>query len=133
MKTMKHERPQRKGYYAVWSGSTEGIFTSWTDCSESVIGYSGAGFKKFSTLSEAINCLLSAGFSLNDIVVHENAEDDPTTNISETERNKTASETKYEGEGESECETMHGSFNTHGQELLVEAHAGTCYANDSVF
>lgn len=40
-------------YYAIRKGRTVGIFTDWGETFESVNGYSGAEFKKFSVLSDA--------------------------------------------------------------------------------
>ena len=40
-------------YYAVKKGRTEGIFDNWKDCSESVNGFPGAEYKRFSTKEEA--------------------------------------------------------------------------------
>lgn len=47
--------PQQKKttYYAIRKGRTVGIFTDWGETFESVNGYSGAEFKKFSVLSDA--------------------------------------------------------------------------------
>lgn len=47
--------PQQKKtiYYAIRKGRTVGIFTDWGKTFESVNGYSGAEFKKFSVLSDA--------------------------------------------------------------------------------
>jgi ribonuclease HI len=40
-------------FYAVGKGRTTGIFTTWTECQESVKGFSGAMFKKFDTKGDA--------------------------------------------------------------------------------
>ena len=40
-------------YYVVWHGVTPGIYTSWEECKEQVIGCEGAIYKGFSTLEEA--------------------------------------------------------------------------------
>ena len=40
-------------YYAVKNGRKTGIFTDWSECRESVNGYSGAEYKSFLTESEA--------------------------------------------------------------------------------
>lgn len=46
--------PQKKTtYYAIRKGRTVGILTDWGEASESVTGYSGAVFKKFSVLKDA--------------------------------------------------------------------------------
>lgn len=47
--------PQRKKttYYAIRKGRTVGILTDWGEASESVTGYSGAEFKKFSVYKDA--------------------------------------------------------------------------------
>ena len=41
------------GYYAVRVGRRQGIYKSWSDCKEQVLGVSGAKFKKFNSLEEA--------------------------------------------------------------------------------
>ena len=40
-------------YYAVAKGKNNGIFNTWTECSESVKGFSGAIYKKFDKMSDA--------------------------------------------------------------------------------
>lgn len=40
-------------YYVVKTGRTEGIFDTWDECKEQVLGYPGAVYKSFSTLKEA--------------------------------------------------------------------------------
>jgi ribonuclease HI len=42
-----------KKYYAVLKGRKTGIFTSWADCEEQIIGFSGALYKSFKTRGEA--------------------------------------------------------------------------------
>ena len=43
----------KKGYYAVANGRNVGVFDSWSECQESVNGYSNAKFKRFDTPAEA--------------------------------------------------------------------------------
>ena len=40
-------------YYAVAKGKKTGIFTTWSECAESVKGFSGAIYKKFDKMSDA--------------------------------------------------------------------------------
>ncbi len=40
-------------FYVVWHGVTPGIYTSWEECKEQVIGCEGAIYKGFPTLEEA--------------------------------------------------------------------------------
>lgn len=48
------EQPRKKiVYYAIRKGRVVGILTDWGEASQSVTGYSGAEFKKFSVLSDA--------------------------------------------------------------------------------
>lgn len=42
-----------KKFYAVKSGRTAGIFSSWEECRASVAGYPGAEYKGFATMAEA--------------------------------------------------------------------------------
>ena len=42
-----------KYYYAVKSGKIPGIYFTWKDCESQVRGYSGAIYKKFTTIGEA--------------------------------------------------------------------------------
>lgn len=46
-------RSKKITYYAIRKGRTIGILTDWGEASESVTGYSGAVFKKFSVLKDA--------------------------------------------------------------------------------
>ena len=45
--------PKKVTYYAIRKGRTVGILTNWGEASQSVTGYSGAVFKKFSVLKDA--------------------------------------------------------------------------------
>ena len=40
-------------YYVVWSGKEEGIYTSWEECQQAVVGFSGAKYKSFKDGDEA--------------------------------------------------------------------------------
>lgn len=40
-------------YYVVWQGKQPGIYTSWAECQEQVIGVQGAVYKSFKTEAEA--------------------------------------------------------------------------------
>lgn len=42
-----------KKYYAVRVGRQSGVFLSWNECKKQVVGFKGAVYKSFSTLSEA--------------------------------------------------------------------------------
>lgn len=44
-----------KKYYAVRKGKTPGIYDTWDECKDQVMGYSGAEYKKFNTENEAKN------------------------------------------------------------------------------
>lgn len=50
---VRDPRPKKTTYYAIRKGRTIGILTDWGEASESVTGYSGAVFKKFSVLKDA--------------------------------------------------------------------------------
>jgi hypothetical protein len=40
-------------YYVVWIGKQTGIFSSWDECKQYVLGVSGAKYKSFSSIEEA--------------------------------------------------------------------------------
>lgn len=40
-------------YYTVWAGLTTGVFSSWKQCQRQILGFKGARFKSFQTLTEA--------------------------------------------------------------------------------
>src|SRR5699024_6858662 len=42
-------------YYAVREGRNPGIYHTWEECSNEVIGYKGAVYKKFNSHDEALN------------------------------------------------------------------------------
>ncbi|MCH5347328.1 MAG: ribonuclease H family protein [Muribaculaceae bacterium] len=46
-------RPRKK-YYVVWVGHDTGVFDSWEDAQEQVVGYPGARYKSFNSRDEAI-------------------------------------------------------------------------------
>lgn len=53
---------QKSNFYAVTYGREIGIFTSWTQASESVIGFGKSKYKGFTTYGEAVVAMESAGF-----------------------------------------------------------------------
>lgn len=52
---------KKKNYYAVKNGRKPGIYTTWADCQQEIIGFSGAVFKGFETLEEAQEYMKNAG------------------------------------------------------------------------
>ncbi|KAJ2402881.1 hypothetical protein GGI23_000390 [Coemansia sp. RSA 2559] len=50
---MPRKPAQGRGFYAVRSGHSAGIYSSWSDCQQNVSGYSGAQFKRFDTQAAA--------------------------------------------------------------------------------
>lgn len=51
---------RKGGYYAVRKGRITGVMGTWTECEDSVKGYPGAQYKKFSTQSEAVQYCTAA-------------------------------------------------------------------------
>ncbi|PWN21542.1 hypothetical protein BCV69DRAFT_173169 [Microstroma glucosiphilum] len=43
----------KKGYYAVQSGRSVGVYDTWAECKQAVDGYSGASFKRFDSHDQA--------------------------------------------------------------------------------
>ena len=54
---------RQKNFYAVTHGKEIGIYTSWTQAGDSVIGFAKAKFKGFCTYSEAAACMSASGYS----------------------------------------------------------------------
>ena len=52
---------KKKNYYAVKNGRKPGIYTTWADCQQEIIGFSGAVYKGFETLEEAQEFMKNAG------------------------------------------------------------------------
>lgn len=50
-------------YYAVKEGKRPGIYRSWDECKEQVIGYKGAVYKKFSSKDEALEFMAKGQIS----------------------------------------------------------------------
>ena len=48
-------------YYAVKEGRNPGIYESWKECKEEVIGFKGAKYKKFPTYEEALDFIEDKG------------------------------------------------------------------------
>ncbi len=44
---------KKQKYYVVWEGNVPGIFSSWKECQEQIIGYPSAKYKSFENLAEA--------------------------------------------------------------------------------
>lgn len=59
-----------KKYYAVKKGNKTGIFETWSECQESIKGFSGHIYKSFSSYEEAQAFL--AGIDLNDDIIETN-------------------------------------------------------------
>jgi len=51
-------------YYAVKVGHQPGIYTNWNDCKQSIDGYSGPVFRKFSSIEEAQQFMNSRNISI---------------------------------------------------------------------
>ena len=56
-----------KNYYAVKNGRIPGIYKTWEECKEQVIGFSGAEYKGFQFLEEAENYLKGNAKSISTI------------------------------------------------------------------
>lgn len=54
-----------KYYYAVKRGETPGIYFTWKDCESQVRGYSGAVYKKFTTIEQAEDFIKNSGSENN--------------------------------------------------------------------
>lgn len=50
-----------KFFYAVKSGNNPGIYETWAECQEQVIGFKGAKYKKFPSYDEALNFINDKG------------------------------------------------------------------------
>ncbi|GMB09600.1 ribonuclease H1 domain-containing protein [Thermolongibacillus altinsuensis] len=46
-------KSKKTKYYVVWEGKTKGIFSSWDECKQYVLGVAGAKYKSFSSKEEA--------------------------------------------------------------------------------
>lgn len=44
----------KKKYYVVWKGANTGVFHHWVDCEKAIKGYTGALYRSFPTLEEAV-------------------------------------------------------------------------------
>ena len=49
----KLNMPKKMKFYVVWKGNKEGIYTTWDECKQQVLGVPGAKYKSFSSLEEA--------------------------------------------------------------------------------
>ena len=54
-------------FYAVAKGRCTGIYSSWSECLSQVDGYKHNSFKGFNSLAEAVNFMVTAGISVQDI------------------------------------------------------------------
>lgn len=57
---------KKEKYYVVWEGAEPGIYTSWKECQERVIGQKGARFKAYPTMEEARRAFMLEGSGLSD-------------------------------------------------------------------
>lgn len=48
-------------FYAVKSGKNQGVYETWAECQEQVIGFKGAKYKKFPTYAEALSFINDTG------------------------------------------------------------------------
>ena len=72
-----------KNFYAVRTGRTKGVFTSWDACKASVEGYAGAEYRGFNTEDEAYNYLNGNEVAVTNgvKVIIEKPKDEHTVNI----------------------------------------------------
>ena len=54
---------QKYCFYAVTNGREVGVYTSWTQAGDSVLGFAQAKYKGFCTYSEAASAMVAAGYS----------------------------------------------------------------------
>lgn len=70
-------------YYAVAVGRTPGIFTTWDECKQSVIGYAGAKYKKFDNIGLAEKFVESNSINSNVNAAISDSTNYPLNNIEE--------------------------------------------------
>lgn len=58
-------------YYGVKKGRIPGVYTSWSQCSDQIKGYSGAVYKKFDTKEEANRFVYGLNLQQNEILPEE--------------------------------------------------------------
>ena len=58
-------------FYAVAKGRCAGIYSSWSECLSQVDGFKHNSFKGFNTLVEAVNFMVTAGLSVQEIDIVE--------------------------------------------------------------
>lgn len=51
---MSQLKMSKKKYYTVWKGHKTGVFDSWEECKKHIAGFTGAKFKSFFNLQEAL-------------------------------------------------------------------------------
>lgn len=70
---------KKKNYYAVKNGRKPGIYTTWADCQQEIIGFSGAVFKGFETLEEAQEFMKNAGDNGKRVIPKKEVEEKSTS------------------------------------------------------
>lgn len=45
---------KKRRYYVVWNGHNPGIYNNWSQCNESVNGFSGSHYKTFPDFEDAL-------------------------------------------------------------------------------
>lgn len=60
---------QKYCFYAVTNGREVGVYTSWPQTGDSVVGFAQAKYKGYCTYSEAASAMLAAGFSEYTVLV----------------------------------------------------------------
>lgn len=70
---------KKKNYYAVKNGRKPGIYTTWADCQQEIIGFSGAVYKGFETLEEAQEYMKNAGANGKRVIPKKGVEEKSTS------------------------------------------------------
>lgn len=70
---------KKKNYYAVKNGRKPGIYTTWADCQQEIIGFSGAVYKGFETLEEAQEFMKNAGANGKRVIPKKEVEEKSTS------------------------------------------------------
>ncbi|KAM7537617.1 hypothetical protein Aperf_G00000077815 [Anoplocephala perfoliata] len=84
-------------FYAVRAGRIPGIYQNWPECHKQVSGFSGAVFRKFSTLAEAENFIRNDSSSLNQKRPFAMTEEIPEPPLKKTKKLRLVDSTAVDG------------------------------------
>ena len=122
---------QKYNFYAVTQGREIGIYTSWTQAGDAVLGFANAKFKGFITYTDARSAMETAGYVHYKIFDGQNTYDknDYERGISDNERAVPQNKTNAMNSNQTEISSCSGCTDSDVLTVFID---GSCSGNGSM-